>query len=74
METGNIVHLPEATALVVRLGGIGAEAARLLAAFGVNGWQPTHAARSLPVGWRPAGWPSCIRPKHWTICCHARIS
>src|SRR5258705_237175 len=28
METGDVVHLPEATALVVGLGGIGAEAAR----------------------------------------------
>src|SRR5438876_12161281 len=36
METGDVVHLPEATALVVGLGGIGAEAARLLAAFGVT--------------------------------------
>ncbi|MFC3174051.1 D-2-hydroxyacid dehydrogenase [Novosphingobium bradum] len=30
------VHLPEATALIVGLGGIGAEAARLLDAFGVT--------------------------------------
>jgi phosphoglycerate dehydrogenase-like enzyme len=36
METGDVVHLPEATALVVGVGGIGAEAARLLAAFGVT--------------------------------------
>jgi len=35
-ETGDVVHLPEATALVVGLGGIGAEAARLLASFGVT--------------------------------------
>ncbi len=32
----NVVHLPEATALIVGAGGIGAEAARLLAAFGVR--------------------------------------
>ncbi|HXC28822.1 MAG TPA: D-2-hydroxyacid dehydrogenase [Stellaceae bacterium] len=31
-----VVHLPEATALIVGVGGIGAEAARLLAAFGVK--------------------------------------
>ena len=31
-----VVHLPEATALIVGVGGIGAEAARLLAAFGVT--------------------------------------
>src|ERR1700693_5532149 len=34
-DTG-IVHLPEATALVVGVGGIGAEVARLLSAFGVR--------------------------------------
>ena len=31
-----VVHLPEATALIVGLGGIGAEAARLAAAFGMT--------------------------------------
>jgi len=31
-----LVHLPESTALLVGVGGIGAEAARLLAAFGVR--------------------------------------
>jgi phosphoglycerate dehydrogenase-like enzyme len=36
VETGDVVHLPEATALVVGVGGIGAEAARLLSAFGVT--------------------------------------
>ena len=36
LETGDVVHLPEATALIVGLGGIGAETARLLAAFGVT--------------------------------------
>jgi phosphoglycerate dehydrogenase-like enzyme len=36
LEAGDVMHLPEATALVVGLGGIGAEAARLLAAFGVT--------------------------------------
>ena len=36
LEAGDVVHLPEATALVVGVGGIGAEAARLLAAFGVT--------------------------------------
>jgi phosphoglycerate dehydrogenase-like enzyme len=35
-EEGDVVHLPEATALIVGLGGIGSEAARLLAAFGVT--------------------------------------
>jgi phosphoglycerate dehydrogenase-like enzyme len=31
-----VVHLPEATALIVGVGGIGSEAARLLSAFGVT--------------------------------------
>jgi phosphoglycerate dehydrogenase-like enzyme len=35
-EDGDVMHLPEATALIVGLGGIGAETARLLAAFGVT--------------------------------------
>ena len=35
-EAGDVVHLPEATALIVGVGGIGAETAKLLAAFGVR--------------------------------------
>jgi len=35
-ENGDVVHLPEATALIVGVGGIGSEAARLLSAFGVT--------------------------------------
>jgi phosphoglycerate dehydrogenase-like enzyme len=35
-EDLGVVHLPEATALLVGVGGIGAETARLLAAFGVT--------------------------------------
>jgi phosphoglycerate dehydrogenase-like enzyme len=35
-ESGDVVHLPEATALIVGVGGIGAETARLLAAFAVT--------------------------------------
>ena len=34
-EAGDVVHLPEATALIAGVGGIGAATARLLAAFGV---------------------------------------
>lgn len=36
LEAGDVMHLPETTALIVGLGGIGAETARLLAAFGVT--------------------------------------
>ncbi len=35
-ETGDVVHLPEATALIVGVGGIGAETARLASAFGMR--------------------------------------
>ena len=35
LDTG-VIHLPEATALIVGVGGIGAEAARLCAAFGMR--------------------------------------
>jgi phosphoglycerate dehydrogenase-like enzyme len=35
-QSGDVVHLPEATALIVGVGGIGAEAARLAAAFGIT--------------------------------------
>jgi phosphoglycerate dehydrogenase-like enzyme len=35
-ESGDVVHLPEATALIVGVGGIGGEAARLASAFGIT--------------------------------------
>src|SRR5215510_13182073 len=35
-ETGDVIHLPETTALIVGVGGIGAEAARLASAFGIT--------------------------------------
>jgi phosphoglycerate dehydrogenase-like enzyme len=35
-ESGDVVHLPEATALVVGVGGIGGEVARLASAFGMT--------------------------------------
>src|SRR6266571_9182665 len=35
-EAGDVVHLPEATALVVGVGGIGSEVARLASAFGMK--------------------------------------
>jgi phosphoglycerate dehydrogenase-like enzyme len=46
-EDLGVVHLPEATALIVGVGGIGAEAARLLAAFGVT-VLATDARRTAP--------------------------
>ncbi len=46
LDTG-VVHLPEATALIVGVGGIGAEAARLAAAFGMQ-VLATDARRTTP--------------------------
>ena len=49
LEAGDVMHLPETTALIVGLGGIGAEAARLLAAFGVT-VLATDARRTAATG------------------------
>ena len=49
-EDGNVVHLPEATALIVGVGGIGAETARLLAAFGVTVLATDARRTSAPEG------------------------
>ena len=46
-ESGDVVHLPESTALIVGVGGIGAETARLLAMFGVT-VLATDARCSIP--------------------------
>ena len=45
-----VVHLPEATALIVGVGGIGAETARLLAAFGVTVLATDARRTSAPEG------------------------
>lgn len=50
LETGDVMHLPEATALIVGLGGIGAEAARLLAAFGVTVLATDARRTTVPEG------------------------
>ena len=47
-EDEGVVHLPESTALIVGLGGIGAEAARLAAAFGMT-VLATDARRTQPT-------------------------
>ncbi len=48
-DTG-VIHLPEATALVVGVGGIGAEAARLAAAFGMQVIGVDARRREAPPG------------------------
>ncbi len=49
-EDLGVVHLPEATALIVGVGGIGAETARLLAAFGVTVLATDARKASPPAG------------------------
>src|SRR6266536_269682 len=45
-----VIHLPEATALIVGVGGIGAEAARLAAAFGMQVIGVDARRREVPPG------------------------
>jgi phosphoglycerate dehydrogenase-like enzyme len=49
LDTG-VVHLPEATALIVGVGGIGAETARLAAAFGMRVIGVDARRRDTPPG------------------------
>ena len=49
LDTG-VVHLPEATALIVGVGGIGAEAARLAASFGMRVIGVDARRREAPSG------------------------
>jgi phosphoglycerate dehydrogenase-like enzyme len=49
LDTG-VVHLPEATALIVGVGGIGAETARLAAAFGMHVMGVDARRREAPAG------------------------
>jgi phosphoglycerate dehydrogenase-like enzyme len=49
LDTG-VVHLPESTALIVGVGGIGAETARLAAAFGIHVMGVDARRRDAPPG------------------------
>ena len=49
-ENSGVVHLPEATALIVGVGGIGAETARLAAAFGITVLATDARRSSAPPG------------------------
>jgi phosphoglycerate dehydrogenase-like enzyme len=49
LDTG-VVHLPEATALIVGVGGIGAETARLAASFGMRVLGVDARRRDAPTG------------------------
>ncbi|HME27434.1 MAG TPA: D-2-hydroxyacid dehydrogenase [Acetobacteraceae bacterium] len=49
-ENSGVVHLPEATALIVGVGGIGAETARLAAAFGMTVLATDARRTEAPAG------------------------
>jgi len=49
-EASGIIHLPDATALIVGAGGIGAEAARMMAAFGIHVMAVDARRRDAPPG------------------------
>jgi phosphoglycerate dehydrogenase-like enzyme len=49
-ESSGVLHLPETTALIVGVGGIGAEAARLCAAFGMHVMGVDARRRDAPPG------------------------
>ena len=49
-EDSGVVHLPDATALIVGVGGIGSETARLMAAFGMHVTGVDARRRDAPPG------------------------
>jgi phosphoglycerate dehydrogenase-like enzyme len=49
-DNSDVVHLPEATALIVGVGGIGAETARLAAAFGMTVVATDARRTAAPLG------------------------
>ena len=49
-QDGGVIHLPEATALIVGVGGIGGEAARLAASFGMHVMGIDARRREAPPG------------------------
>ena len=58
-DTG-VIHLPEATALIVGVGGIGSEAARLAAAFGMNVMGIDPRRRDAPPGVKKLDGPDAL--------------
>jgi len=59
-EGSDVVHLPEATALLVGVGGIGSEAARLLATFGVTVLATDARRTTAPDGVRELHRPEAL--------------
>jgi phosphoglycerate dehydrogenase-like enzyme len=59
-EESGVVHLPDAAALVVGVGGIGAEAARLMDAFGMHVMGVDPRRREAPPGVRKLDGPDAL--------------
>ncbi|MBM3219692.1 MAG: D-2-hydroxyacid dehydrogenase [Candidatus Rokubacteria bacterium] len=59
-EESGVIHLPEATALIVGVGGIGAEAARLMEAFGMHVTGVDARRRDAPPGVRKLDGPDAL--------------
>jgi phosphoglycerate dehydrogenase-like enzyme len=59
LDTG-VIHLPEASALIVGVGGIGAETARLAAEFGMNVMGVDARRREAPPGLRKLDGPDAL--------------
>jgi phosphoglycerate dehydrogenase-like enzyme len=67
-ESGDVVHLPEATALIVGVGGIPKRRVYCRHSA-LPCWGPTHAGRTRPMALR-----NCTGRRHWMNCCLAQIS
>jgi phosphoglycerate dehydrogenase-like enzyme len=59
-EESGVIHLPGATALIVGVGGIGAEAARLMDAFGMHVTGVDPRRREAPPGVRKLDGPEAL--------------
>ena len=59
-EESGVVHLPDTTALIVGVGGIGSEAARLMEAFGMHVMGVDARRRDAPPGVRKLDGPEAL--------------
>jgi phosphoglycerate dehydrogenase-like enzyme len=59
-EESGVIHLPEATALIVGVGGIGSEAARLMEAFSMHVTGVDARRRDAPPGVRKLDGPDAL--------------
>ncbi len=59
-EESGVVHLPDTTALIIGVGGIGSEAARLMEAFGMHVMGVDARRRDAPPGVRKLDGPEAL--------------